>query len=74
MEKIEKTMQYVQELAKRYGAKNEDELNKDYVWRHNVGAEALNTSGAFFGFINPEEEPSGPYHDFSLVIFPRNFH
>ena len=27
--------------------------------------------GAYFGFIRPEEEPSGPYHDFSLVFFPQ---
>ena len=27
--------------------------------------------GAYFGFIRDEEEPSGGYHDFSLVIFPQ---
>lgn len=70
MEKIQKTIQYIQELAERYGAKNKDELNKDYVWRNNTGTAALNEGGAFFGFISPEEDVSGPYHDFSLVVFP----
>src|SRR5690606_21203612 len=27
---------------------------------------------AYFGFIHPEEETSGPFHDFSLTIFPND--
>jgi 5-methylcytosine-specific restriction endonuclease McrBC GTP-binding regulatory subunit McrB len=27
---------------------------------------------AYFGFIHPEEEASGPFHDFSLTIFPND--
>ena len=26
---------------------------------------------SYFGFIREDEEHSGPYHDFSLVFFPR---
>ncbi|MDR7664747.1 AAA family ATPase [Methanosarcina sp. Z-7115] len=69
MSKIERTIEYVKELAENFGAKNEDILN-DYIFRNNTKDDALNQGGAFFGLISPEEEPSGPYHDFSLVIFP----
>lgn len=40
--------------------------------RNNTGKEALNDDGAYFGFISPEEEQSGVFHDFSLTIFPSN--
>ncbi|MCX7929049.1 MAG: AAA family ATPase, partial [Patescibacteria group bacterium] len=53
-----------------FGAKTDNEFNKPYVERNNTGPDALKDNGAFFGFIHPEEEPSGPYHDFSFVIFP----
>ena len=69
MSKIERTIEFVKELAENFGAKNEDILN-DYIFRNNTKDDALNQGGAFFGLISPEEEPSGPYHDFSLVIFP----
>lgn len=69
MSKIERTIEFVKELAESFGAKNEDVLN-DYIFRNNTKEDALNQGGAFFGLISPEEEPSGPYHDLSLVIFP----
>ncbi|RPJ78503.1 MAG: AAA family ATPase [Alphaproteobacteria bacterium] len=69
MSKIERTIEFVKELAENFGAKNEDVLN-DYIFRNNTKEDALNQGGAFFGLISPEEEPSGPYHDLSLVIFP----
>ncbi|RXA20188.1 AAA family ATPase [Methanosarcina sp. MSH10X1] len=69
MSKIETTIKFVKELAEYYGAKNKDNFN-DYIFRSNTKEEALSQGGAFFGLISPEEEPSGPYHDLSLVIFP----
>lgn len=69
MNKIERTIEFVKELAENFGTKNEDVL-KDYIFRNNTKEDALNQGGAFFGFISPEEETSGPYHDLSLVIFP----
>ena len=38
--------------------------------RKNIKSEAFKNNGAYFGFIHPEEENSGPYHDFSFVVFP----
>jgi len=65
MEHIDKIIQLFKKKATRYGAKEDD-----YVWRNNTGKDALDEGGAFFGFIRPEEENSGPYHDLSLVCFP----
>lgn len=69
MSKIERTIEFVKELAANFGAKNGD-LVGDYIFRNNTKQDALNQGGAFFGLISPDEEVSGPYHDFSLVIFP----
>jgi 5-methylcytosine-specific restriction protein B len=69
MSKIERTIELVKELAENFGAKNKDIPNA-YTFRNNTKEDALNQGGAFFGLISPEEETSGPYHDFSLVIFP----
>lgn len=61
---IELIKTFVREEAERFGAK------EDYIFRNNTGADALEDNGAYFGFIHPEEEISGPYHDFSFTIIP----
>ena len=45
---------------------------KNAVWRKNIHPEKEEDfrKGAYFGLINANEEPTGEYHDFSLVIFP----
>lgn len=68
--KIENIRQFIREKAAEFGAKTDNEFNKPYVERNNTGQEALKDNGAYFGFIHPEEEASGPFHDFSLTIFP----
>jgi hypothetical protein len=67
---IEKIIDYLENKAKEFGAKNTDEYSKEYVLRKNIKPEAFKNNGAYFGFIHPEEENSGPYHDFSFVVFP----
>lgn len=67
---IENLRQFIKEKAEQFGAKIENEFNKPYIERNNTAPEALKDNGAYFGFIHPEEEPSGPFHDFSLTIFP----
>jgi len=69
---IEKIIKYLEEKASEFGAKINDENTKDYILRKNIKEEAFKNNGAYFGFIHPEEEPSGPYHDFSFVVFPSN--
>ena len=67
---IENIRQFIKDKAVEFGAKPDTEFNKPYVERNNTGQEALEDNGAYFGFIHPEEETSGPFHDFSLTIFP----
>lgn len=67
---IENIRNFVNEKASQFGAKTDNQFNKPYVERNNTGQEALKDNGAYFGFIHPEEETSGPFHDFSLTIFP----
>ncbi len=67
---IDQIITYLEQKAREFGADNSNEVVKDYVLRRNIKPEAFQTGGAYFGFIHPEEEPSGPYHDFSFVVFP----
>lgn len=69
---IETIRQFIRKKAGQFGAKIDNEFNRPYVERNNTGQEALNDNGAYFGFIHPEEEVSGPFHDFSLTIFPND--
>lgn len=69
---IEIIRQFIEKKAQQFGAKTDNEFNKPYVERNNTGQEALKDNGAYFGFIHPEEEASGPFHDFSLTIFPND--
>ena len=45
---------------------------KNAVWRKNLHPEKEDDfrKGAYFGLVNANEEPTGAYSDFSLVIFP----
>lgn len=67
---IDNIREFIKEKAEQFGAKAENEFNKPYVERKNIGQEALKDNGAYFGFIHPDEDASGPFHDFSLTIFP----
>jgi DNA polymerase III delta prime subunit len=67
---IEKIRDFIRQKAIEFGAKPENEYNKPYIERNNTGKEALKDNGAYFGFIHSEEETSGPFHDFSIAIFP----
>lgn len=69
---IENIREFIKEKAGQFGAKTDNEFNKPYVERNNTGQDALKDNGAYFGFIHPEEEVSGPFHDFSLTIFPND--
>lgn len=67
---IDEVRQFIKSEAERFGAKVDAEYNKPFIERNNTGFDALQDNGAFFGLISPEEDASGPYHDFSLVVFP----
>lgn len=66
-------MQVVQELAQQVWQWCETfggTLGKEYIKRENISPRAFEDGGAFFACIQPEEAPSGAYHDFSFVVFP----
>lgn len=67
---ITEIKEYINNLAISFGAKIGLESGNSYIERKNISEEALKSKGAYFGFVEPEEGNSGPYHDFSLVIFP----
>jgi hypothetical protein len=62
--------------AEKFGmmAKNDGpqlaEPKGNAIIRKNLQPEAFAGGTAYFGFLNPEEETSGPYSDFSFVVFP----
>ncbi len=70
MPRLELLREFIKEKAAEFGAKPNAEYNKPFIERNNTGPEAFRDQSAFFGFIHPEEEYSGPFHDFSLTIFP----
>jgi 5-methylcytosine-specific restriction protein B len=68
---IAQLIAFTKTQAESFGAKSSDNERSSYIFRNNTSLEAIEKEGgAYFGFISPEEEPSGPYHDLSLVIFP----
>jgi 5-methylcytosine-specific restriction protein B len=71
MNLIQEIREFIVQKAIEFGApKDNNSITKVYIERNNTNEEALQDDGAFFGFIQPDEEYSGPYHDFSFVIFP----
>jgi hypothetical protein len=69
-ESIKNTLEFIRKKAEEFGANNDKEFNKSYIERNNTKLDVLKAKGAFFGFIHPEEESGGTFHDFSLTIFP----
>lgn len=39
--------------------------------RSNISPLSYADGKAYFGFVRPEETPTGPYYDLSFVIFPQ---
>ncbi|MFM2338388.1 MAG: hypothetical protein RL115_1581, partial [Bacteroidota bacterium] len=70
--RIERVRQFIKEKAQQFGAKTDNQFNVPFIERNNTGQDALKDNGAYFGFIHPEEEASGPFHDFSFTIFPND--
>lgn len=63
---IDQLIQLFKDKAEAFGA----DPTKEFVFRNNTKPESLNDNGAYFGLISPDEESSGTYHDFSIVMFP----
>jgi putative restriction enzyme len=59
----------VKDEARAFGLKEEKASNA--VLRSNIKSDSFKDGGAYFGYIRPEEAPSGVYYDVSFVIFPQ---
>lgn len=55
----------VKKVAIEFGLKD-----GNAIVRSNITSESFKKGGAYFGYIRPEEAPSGVYYDVSFVIFP----
>ena len=64
----------VKSQSERFGFcfESQTRKTKNAVWRKNIHPEKEEDfrKGAYFGLVNADEEPTGAYSDFSLVIFP----
>jgi hypothetical protein len=65
---IEIIREFIKQKAEQFGGQQ----GSDFIERNNTKEDAFEKGGAYFGLISPEEENQGPYHDFSIVIFPSN--
>ena len=72
----EELFEIVRGKAEAFGMlpKNEGQQIKgstgNTIIRKNLQPEAFTSGTAYLGFLNPEEETSGQYSDFSFVVFP----
>ena len=69
---INNVREYIKQKAVEFGAKTDNPFSRSYVERNNTKSDALKDNGAYFGFIHPDEESAGPFHDFSYTIFPND--
>lgn len=59
----------VKDEARAFGLKEGKAENA--VLRSNIKSDSFKDGGAYFGYIRPEEAPSGVYYDVSFVVFPQ---
>ena len=67
---IENIIDFIKDEATKFGVR--EDVSKYYVFRNNTKKQAFEDGGAYFGFIHPDEEPTGAYHDLCIVLFPGN--
>lgn len=71
-ELFEKCKEFAQLLGCEPKKDNEDNKGNAIIRKNiDISNPTEYKKGAYFGFINPEEEGKGAYSDFSLVIFPQ---
>lgn len=71
---LNRFIENVKSQSERFGFcfESQPRKPKNAVWRKNIHPEKEEDfrKGAYFGLVNADEEPTGAYSDFSLVIFP----
>lgn len=62
----------LQEFAAEFGWENAKNNTKgNAIFRDKTGNDAFPDGSPYMGFINPDEDNSGPYSDLSFVVFPQ---
>lgn len=69
VELLEKVIKSAESFGCKISKNNGEKGNA--ILRKNIESTAFTDGKAFFGFINPEEDYSGAYADFSFVVFPQ---
>lgn len=67
----EELKERVNKKAEEFGLKEVKGNTSNAVVRSNITAESFDKGGAYFGYIRPEEDLTGSYHDVSFVVFPQ---
>jgi 5-methylcytosine-specific restriction enzyme B len=67
---IQEVIDFVLGKAGEFGALPQDNPNRSYMFRNNAKDGPSDANKAYFGLVQPEEEPQGPYHDFSFTVMP----
>jgi len=66
---VNEIVEFVKQKAMEFGAKPPDHSKPSYRFRENL-TPPFDANQAYFGFVQPDEEPSGAYRDFSIAIMP----
>jgi 5-methylcytosine-specific restriction enzyme B len=66
---VTEIVEFVKHKAQEFGAKPPDHSRPSYRFRENL-TPPFDANQAYFGFVQPDEEPSGAYHDFSFAVMP----
>lgn len=64
--KYQEKIEEIRKIGETFGAIE----GENCYFRNNTKKDAFDKGGAYFGYVEYEEGPSGPYHDFSYVVFP----
>ncbi len=66
---VAEIVEFVKRKAQEFGAKPPEHSRPSYRYRENLTL-PFDANQAYFGFVQPDEEPSGAYRDFSFAVMP----
>jgi hypothetical protein len=66
---VEEIVEFVKRKALEFGAKSPEHSRPSYRFRENL-TPPFDANQAYFGLVQPDEEPAGAYRDFSFAVMP----
>jgi hypothetical protein len=68
---INELIAFIENEARRFGAiTDQNDPNRSYILRNNARDGYSDENKAYVGLVQPDELPSGQYHDFSFTVMP----